>query len=579
MARALAAPDRSAIFQAREQRAARVPGTSHDHIIQIWFPQEVTPTMVHHQFPRMTPAAGVTPDADRARKVRCRWLLLAAALLCAACSSGIPPGLKYYWSSDPRSLDPALSTDVPTGEAVTLLFDNLAEFDAAGHLIPGLATSWSVSADGNDWTFHLRHGVRFHDGRRLDAAAIHASLLRALRMGQHGGRVWPLLPIDGASAVVDSGATDLRGLHLLDDSTLVFHLTQPLNIFPKLLAMPVAAIVPTPTPDDFGESPIGSGPWKLVSWSHDDLLVFARNDDWWGGAARADTLRVRVIPEVFTQVAEYEAGRLSVAEVPGGETERWQRDHGSELQTRPAIRAWYVAINTHRGALADVRVRQALNHAVNVPALLHRVMHDRGVLAAGSIPPGLDGYDSTRTRYSYDPARARQLLAQSGHAHDLHLQLWRTPRAEFARIAQAMQSDLEAVGVTVEIVERDNATARAAARHGDADLFLADWWADYPDGENFTYPLFYSGNAGTGGNYAFLDNRELDSMLLQARSTSDSSSKVGLLRAIDARVFDLAPWIFCWFPTDLWAMRPEVYGWTYPLVFTGQRWTTVTITP
>jgi ABC-type transport system substrate-binding protein len=498
-------------------------------------------------------------------------------LLLLACNSGIPAGLKYYWNSDPRSLDPALSTDVPTGEAVTLLFDNLTEFDSDGHLVPGLATSWSASSDGITWTFRLRHGVTFHNGAVLDAAAIRGSLRRALQMGKQGGRIWPLLPIDGAAAVVDSGATELRGFAIVDDSTITFKLTGPLNIFPKLLAMPVAAIVPTPVPDDFGEAPVGSGPWKFVSWSHDDLLVFARNDQYWHGPALADTLRVRIIPEVFTQAAEYESGRLSVVEIPGGETERWQRTHGPELQRRTAIRAWYVAINTRRGALADVRVRQALNHAINVPAILAQVMHNRGTLAAGSIPPGLDGYDSSRVRYRYDPGLAQKLLSDAGHSDDLHLQLWRSPRAEFARIAQAIQADLERVGVTVEIVERDAATARSAARSGKTDLFLADWYADYPDGENFTYPLFHSSNAGTGGNYAFLKEAALDSLLVRARTTTDSAEKVQLLRRIDARVFDLAPWIFCWFPTDLWAMRPDVHGWSYPLILTGQRWTGVSI--
>lgn len=507
-----------------------------------------------------------------------RRLLWFALLSMEACGSGIPPGLKYYWNADPRSLDPALSTDIQTGEAVTLLFDNLTEFEPDGHLGPGLATSWWTSADGLTWTFRLRPGVNFTDGRPVNAGAIYASLLRALRMGREGGRVWPLLPIAGADAVVDSAAPTLTGFSVVDDSTIRFRLTAPLNIFPELLAMPVAAIVPTPVGDDFGEQPIGSGPWTLVSWSHDDILVFARNPHWWGGAALEDTLRVRIIPEVFTQGAEYEAGRLSVVEVPGGETARWERLHGPELQTRAAIRAWYVAINTQRGALGDVRVRQALNHAINIPAILHQVMHDRGVLAAGSIPPGLGGYDSTRQRYAYDPALARRLLAAAGHANDLHLELWRSPRAEFARIAQAIQADLARVGVTVDIVERDAATARSAARNGEADLFLSDWYADYPDGEDFTYPLFYSGNAGIGGNYAFLHDAPLDSLVTSARTVSDSATKVALLRRADARVFDLAPWIFLWFPTDLWAMRPEVHGWRYPLVYSGQRWTTVTIT-
>jgi peptide/nickel transport system substrate-binding protein/oligopeptide transport system substrate-binding protein len=288
---------------------------------------------------------------------------------------------------------------------------------------------------------------------------------------------------------------------------------------------------------------------------------------------------VRIIPEAFTEAAEYESGRLSVVEVPAGESDRWERTHASELQHRAAMRDVYVAINTQRGALADVRVRRALNYAVNIPAILARVMHNRGVLAAGSIPPGLDGYDSTRSPYGHDPAKARALLAEAGHPTGLTLQLWRTPRAEFARIAQAIQADLQQVGITVEIVERDASTARATARKGDADLFLSDWYADYPDGENFTFPLFHSSNAGTGGNYAFLKDPSLDSLLVRARTTPDSLEKVKLLRVIDRRVFDAAPWIFCWFPVDVWAMRPEVRGWRYPAVFTGQNWTAVTITP
>lgn len=502
---------------------------------------------------------------------------LAASLLAVilvACGSGTPPGLTYYFSADPRSLDPALSTDVPTGESVTLLFDNLTQFDSEGRVVPGLASAWWPSADGRTWTFRVRRGVTFHDGRPVDVRAISASFLRALGMAQAGGRVWPLLPIDGAAAVADSQATTLRGLTVIDDSTIAFTLTEPLNIFPKLLAMPVTAIVPTPTPDNFGEAPVGSGPWIFVSWSHDDLLVLARNPNWWGGAPLEDTLRIRMIPETFTQAAEYESGRLSVVEIPVGETARWQREHGPELQQRAALRAVYVAINTTRGPLTDVRVRRAINHAVNVPAILERVSQGRGVLAAGSIPPGLDGF-AERARYAFDQAKARSLLAEAGHATGLKLQLWRSQRAEFARIAQAIQADLERVGIGVEIVERDASTARAAARKGEADLFLSDWWADYPDGENFTFPLFHSANAGAGGNYAFVTDTVLDTMLERARSIPDSITKVQLLKDIDSRVFANAPWIFLWFPTDVWASRPEVTGWRYPAVFTGQRWTTV----
>jgi ABC-type transport system substrate-binding protein len=220
-------------------------------------------------------------------------------------------------------------------------------------------------------------------------------------------------------------------------------------------------------------------------------------------------------------------------------------------------------------------VRRALNHAVDVPTLLNTVLAGRGVRAAGSLPPGIAGYDSTRAPYSHDPDRAKRLLAEAGYPDGFAVKLWRTQRAELARLAQSIQQNLAEVGIRAEIVERDASSARAAVRNGEADLFLTDWWADYPDPENFNYPLFHSRNKGPGGNYAFLSDARLDSMIVRARATTDETEKVRLARDIDAQVFEQAPWIFLWFPVDVWAAQPEVKGWRIPLVFTGQRWTQV----
>jgi ABC-type transport system substrate-binding protein len=506
------------------------------------------------------------PDMNR--------LLFTVTLVLAGCTGGGDDGrtLNYFFTYDPRSLDPALSTDVPTGEVVSLLFDNLTQFDADAKLVPGLARSWETDAAGVRYTFHLRSGATFHDGRPVKASDVRASMLRALAPGSSGGRSWPLYPIFGARAYASGKGKEVQGIAVPDDSTVVLTLEEPLNVFPKLLAMPVAAVVPTPTAADFDQRPNGSGPWRFVSWSHDDAIVLARNERYWGGAPKSDTLRIRIIPEPLTQAAEYEAGQLSVVEVPIGETRRWEETHGSELQRRPGLKDLYVAINTSRGPLKDVRVRQALNHAIDVPTLLATVFANRGVRAAGSVPPGITGYDSSRTPYAYDPARAKQLLADAGYPRGFAVKLWRTQRAELARLAQSIQQNLAEVGVRAEIVERDASSARAAVRNGEADLFLTDWWADYPDPENFNYPLFHSRNKGPGGNYAFLSDPALDSMILRARTTNDESEKARLARDIDARVFGLAPWIFLWFPVDVWAAQPDVEGWRFPLVFTGQRW-------
>ena len=502
-----------------------------------------------------------------------RRILLATALLLPACGDqGNDTTLNYYFTYDPRSLDPALSTDVPTGEVVSLLFDNLTQLDADAQLKPGLARSWETDSAGRIYTVHLRQGATFHDGRGIKASDVRSSFLRALAPGTTGGRSWPLFPIKGARSYSAGEAKDVQGISVLDDSTLTLTLEEPLNVFPKLLAMPVAAVVPTPTPADFDQRPTGSGPWKFVAWSHDDAILLAKNEGYWGGEPKADSLRIRIIPEPLTQAAEYEAGQLSVVEVPLGETKRWEQGHADELQRRPGLKDLYVAINTTRGPLKDVKVRQALNHAVDVRTLLSTVMADRGVVAAGSLPPGILGYDSTRAPYGYDPAKAKQLLSEAGYPKGFAIKLWRTQRAELARLAQSIQQNLAEVSIRAEIVERDASSARAAVRNGEADLFLTDWWADYPDPENFNYPLFHSRNKGPGGNYAFLTDASLDAMIMRARATTNEPEKARLSRDIDARVFELAPWIFLWFPVDVWAMRPDVQGWRFPLVFTGQRW-------
>jgi peptide/nickel transport system substrate-binding protein len=502
-----------------------------------------------------------------------RLYLLAAALVLTACADhGDTATLTYLFTYDPRSLDPALSTDVPTGEVVSLLFDNLTQFDADAQLRPGLARSWEIDPLGRTYTFHLRQDAAFHDGRPIKAADVQATILRALAPGTKGGRGWPLYPISGARAYASGKTEKVDGISIPNDSTVVLQLEEPLNLFPKLLAMPVAAIVPTPTAANFDQHPIGSGPWKFVSWSHDDAVVLARNESYWGGPPKSDTLRIRIIPEPLTQAAEYESGHLSVVEVPIGETRRWEETHAQELQRRPALRDLYVAINTTRGPLKDVRVRRALNHAVDVPTLLTTLFAGRGVRAAGSLPPGITGYDSTRAAYSHDPIEAKRLLAEAGYPNGFAIKLWRTQRAELSRLAQSIQQSLAEVGVRVEIVERDASSARAAVRNGEADLFLTDWWADYPDPENFNYPLFYSRNKGPGGNYAFLADSRLDSMISRARATTNETEKRRLAQEIDARAFDLAPWIFLWFPVDVWAAQPEIKGWRIPLVFTGQRW-------
>ena len=317
-----------------------------------------------------------------------------------------------------------------------------------------------------------------------------------------------------------------------------------------------------------------------MSWAHDDALRFARNAEYWGGAPQAESLVVRIIPDQLVRAAELEAGRLSVVEVPFGETAQWRARHPDWLQEKPALRVTYIALNNRRGALRDPRVRQAINHAVNVPQILATVWSGRGILARGGIPPSLAGGDTSRPRYGYDPALARQLLVAAGASGGLSLQLWRpADNLTLGRVAQAVQADLAQVGVRVEIIERDASSQREAARAGNADMALLDWWADYPDGDNFLYPLFSSASFGPGGNYAFYSDPVTDSLLLVARRTQDDAARAALYRQIDERVYRAAPWLYLWFPVDLWAASPTITGWELPVIFNGQRWTSARRAP
>src|SRR2546428_873473 len=230
--------------------------------------------------------------------------------------SGGAASLAYYETYDPRSLDPALSTDVPTGEMVSYVFDGLTGCDVNGKLLPGLADRCTIERSGQRYVFHLRPGVRFHNSQPFKAEDVRATFLRVLDPASTGGRAWPLYPIAGAQAYAARAATEVRGIQVLGDTAVAFDLTEPLAIFPKFLAMPVVAIVPSPAPADLAAHPVGTGPWRFVAWQHDDYLLFAKNLGYWGGAPLAHTPSVRIIPEPLTHAAQLEARPLSRVQVP-----------------------------------------------------------------------------------------------------------------------------------------------------------------------------------------------------------------------------------------------------------------------
>jgi peptide/nickel transport system substrate-binding protein/oligopeptide transport system substrate-binding protein len=341
--------------------------------------------------------------------------------------------------------------------------------------------------------------------------------------------------------------------------------------------MPVAAVVPENAGADFGQHPVGTGPWKFVEWKHDDYLKFARNPSYFGGAPAVDTLVARIIPEPSTAEAEFESGNVDVLQVPEGETRNWEQtdDKAARLQSAPALRLYYMAINTTRGPLTDARVRQAINHAIDTKTILDRLIAGRGRVAAGVIPVALDSGGPQRAPYPYDTAKARALLAQAGHANGIDVELWVSQDATFARLAQTIQGYLAAVGIRAKIVQRDASSVREAARNGQVDMVVKDWWADYPDPDAFLYPLLHSASKGVGGNVSFYANAKFDSLVTLARRTQDDAERVRLARQADSLAFADAPMAYLFFYNELYAIQPWIRGFQVPSIFNGQPMTSV----
>jgi ABC-type transport system substrate-binding protein len=346
-----------------------------------------------------------------------------------------------------------------------------------------------------------------------------------------------------------------------------------------MLAMPVAAIDPTNIPPNFGEHPIGTGPWKLVEWKHDDYLLFAKNTSYFDGPPRSDSLRARVIAEPSTAVAEYESGNVDILEIPAIEAVDWVEDESKKpmLMSTPALELVYIGINTTRGPLVDPRVRQAINYAIDINRIIERLIGGRGTRAAGVVPPALGGYDRARAAYPFDPAKAKALLAAAGHPNGIDIELWTSVTPIYLRIAETVQAYLNAAGIRTKIVQRESAASRAAARKGQTDLILKDWYADYPDAEDFLYPLLHSANKGAGGNVSFYANPVFDSVVTTSRHELDEAKRNALYQSADSIAFHDAPMVFLYFYNELYAVQPWIKHFVPPVIFNGQRWIDVTI--
>ena len=483
-------------------------------------------------------------------------------------------------NSNPTTLDPALVTDVLGGGITAKLFNGLVRFNENLDIVPDIAHSWRLSDDQRTYTFRLRRDVMFSNGRKVTAHDFKYSFERVLQPQTKAPLTWVLDKIQGAGDVISGKTPTLSGITVVNDHTLVLKLEKPFGPFLSLLAMTTAYVVPREDVErlgqDFGTHPSGSGPYVLTEWTHGQHLVLGGREDYFEGKPKLNGIFYRIIPEDLTAVLEFETGRLDVLQIPSSEYHRYTTDpQWRELvYGRTGLNTYYLGLNCTRPPFNDVRVRRAMNYAIDRQHILSTVLEKRGVLASGPIPPGLwksKIWPQNPEGYAYDPQKAKALIKEAG-AEGTTIKIYMASDPEVLDVVEVIQDYLAKVGLKAEITQLDWSAFKHAVNEGEPDAFWLSWYADYPDPENFLFPLFDSASVGSGGNRTRCLDPELDRLIETAQHTMDEQQRYRLYRQAENRIIKNAPWVFMWHKADYYVVQPWVKDFkVYPIYSIDKR--------
>jgi ABC-type transport system substrate-binding protein len=376
--------------------------------------------------------------------------------------------LIYAAGADPDSLD-AANTDSNPGEAVGRLMNNfLVKFDARLNLQPDLATEWTQSPDGLTWTFTLRRGVKFHDGTPFNAEAVKYNFDRFL------GPEKPLRTTLHTPVI--------KSVDVVDEYTVRFNLKVPFAFFLNNLAHSASGIVSPTAHRKWGRDltlhPVGTGPFKFVEWVRGDHITLIRNDEYWDGMPRLDKVVIKTVREDSARVMGLEAGDYDlIVRIPPEEVPRLKREGRVQLYAEQSNRALYFGFNVTKKPFDDVRVRQALNYAVNKDSIVQNIYQGLAMVIPTIVGPLNLGYARVKG-YPFDPAKAKSLLAEAGYPNGFKTTLW-TPKGRYLKdyeLAQAVQQQLQAVGVEAKLETFEWAaylsTLRRPKDEAKQDMFL-----------------------------------------------------------------------------------------------------------
>ena len=450
--------------------------------------------------------------------------------------------------AEPVNLDPAQVTDLNSNRVGRRIVETLVTFpEESTQVVPGLAESWTVSRDGLRYTFKLRKGIMFHDGTPFTAEAVKFSIERQIDPDHPFNKL-------GKYPFANYNFGNVKAVEVVDPSTVEFVLKEPRASFLAVLTAGAASVVSPTAVKKFGADyalqPVGTGPFKYVSWDRGQRVVLEKNASYWRYPVKVDRVVYRPIVEDQARLTELLTGSLDlIVGVPPDFVGQLEGNPRVTLLKQVGAHVWYLGINNQKKPFEDKRVRQALNYAVNKEAIVRDVLKGTGSLSRGPVLPATWGAESSLKPYPYDPERARKLLAEAGYPNGFSTSLWVPESGSGMQSPVAMstviQSNLKAVGVTVALQTMEWGAYLAKLRTKEQELFALSWMAGNEDPDMVMYPLLHSSQwTPTGPNRALYKNERFDELLHQARLTTDQGKRAALYREAQRILVDDPPWIF-----------------------------------
>ncbi|MBD1824724.1 ABC transporter substrate-binding protein [Cyanobacteria bacterium FACHB-DQ100] len=512
-------------------------------------------------------------------------LLSALAVVVTNCSpqnstpanSGV---LVYAASGQPTNLEPGNVTDGNSLIVHNQIYNRLIQFKpGTTELEPSLAIAWSASKDGKTWTFKLRQGVKFHDGTDFNANAVKFNVDRwwdknnpnGFRNAGKSYEIWGQI-FGGYKGEPDSLIQDVR---VVDDSTLQFVLKQPFAAFPTAIAAAYFGIASPSAIQKAGANygtpaggAVGTGAFVFKGWQSGDRITLEKNPNYWKPELpKSNQLVMRFVGDSGARLAQVRAGQIdfTVELAPDQKTEI-EQDQNLTVANRPSFNVGYLALNPSFKPLSDVRVRQAIAHAINKPAIVQAFWKGSAQTTPHFVPPALDWSTSPKLQdYDYNPQKARDLLKQAGFPNGFEIDLWYMPvaRPYFPTpkpISEAFAADLQAVGIRANLKTKDWAAYLADRNKNPGyPMFMLGWTGDYGDPDTFYYPHFGPGSTTDLGGWK---NDRVTQLLNQARATSDRSARAKLYAEVDEIIHREAVRLSIVHSDPLLVQRKTITGWT-----------------